>query len=140
MNRTILFVLLVGASGCFWGRAELIRQHQTGGEIRLVGNDRNKGMQDAHQKMAAHCGPGNYSIVSQGEVVIGQDTFRRQDSEGEAHAHQGSAYGRGSEQEVTSTRNATEWQVKYQCGGGQAPAPQPAGPTEPPPPAPGQPY
>ena len=132
MSRTRIIGFIFGAAllaAC--GSARLVRQDQMGGTLALNG-DQGKAMEDAHRKMAAHCGPGNYQIVSQGEEVIGTDTAARADTYDQPD---GTTTTAGS-----STRQATEWRVNYQCGGaaaGPAPmAPAPAGGQPPPPPAP----
>jgi hypothetical protein len=134
MSRTRIIGFIFGAAllaAC--GSARLVRQDQAGGTLALNG-DQGKAMEDAHRKMAAHCGPGNYQIVSQGEEVIGQDTAARADTYDQPD---GTTTTAGS-----STRNATEWRVNYQCGQGAAAAPPPGpAPMAPPPggpaPAPG---
>jgi hypothetical protein len=133
MSRTRIIGFIFGAAllaAC--GSARLVRQDQGGGTLALNG-DQNKAMEDAHRKMAAHCGPGNYQIVSQGEVVVGQDTAARADTYDQPD---GTTTTAGS-----STRDATEWRVNYACGGAAAApppmAPAPGGPPPEPAPAPG---
>jgi hypothetical protein len=127
--RKIGFVLAAALlAAC--GSARVVQRNQVGGVIALNG-DQGKAMEEAHREMAAHCGPGNYTIVQEGEVVIGQDTVARADT----YDHQdGTTTTAG-----TSTRDAKEWRITYQCGGvaaAPAPAPGPA-PMGPPPPPPG---
>lgn len=55
------------------GSARVVRQTQTGGTIALQGDQR-KAMEDGQRQMDAHCGPGNWQIIEQGEVVVGSDT------------------------------------------------------------------
>ena len=103
------------------GTARIVNRTQYGGTIALEG-DRSKAMEQAQKEMAAHCGPGNYTVVSEGEVPIGTDTAGRSDS---AVNKDGTV----TETNGTSTRTATEWRVTYQCGAGAG-----APPPEPPPP------
>jgi len=135
-KTTLGFLLAALLAAC--GTARVVNRSQYGGTIALQG-DRNKAMEQAHQEMSAHCGPGNYTIVREGEVVVGQDQVARSDTD---YDKQGESTAASS-----STRDAVEWRIEYQCGGAPAPgpaptaAPAPAAPGEPPPPPPpGQPY
>ncbi len=135
-------------AGC--GSARVINRNQYGGVIALQG-DRGKAMEQAHGEMQRHCGPTNYQITQEGEEVIGQDTFHNEDKEygedtaygegtstsGNSSSTAGGSTTRGGESTSaqTSTRNAVEWRVHYQCGG--APAPAGVGGAPPPPPPPG---
>jgi len=135
MDRVML--LAVGvlsaslASACVVGRARLVQRTQTGGVFALEG-DRQKAMEDASNNMMQHC-QGPYTIMEEGEHVVGQV------ASGESESYD-TRYGT-VEQGSQSTRDATEWRVRYQCGG------QPQGPYGPPggtapygspPPPPGQ--
>lgn len=140
---------LVAVSIAACGSARVIKRTQYGGVIALQG-DRGKAMEQAHKEMGGHCGPGNYSIVQEGEEVIGTDTVARSDTDygedtayaegtntsGNSSSTAGGSSTRGgsSTQAQSSTREAVEWRVHYQCGG--APAGAPAGPPPPPPPGP----
>jgi len=93
-------------------------------------------MEQANQEMAAHCGPGNFTITQEGEEAIGTDTFSRED---QASDTKESKSGRRQSTDTTttqtqSTRTAVAWRVHYACGAGQA-----MGPGGPPPPPPGPP-
>ncbi|MEZ4404513.1 MAG: hypothetical protein R3B06_31120 [Kofleriaceae bacterium] len=138
-----VFASLVAACG----HAEYVTQTQQGGIIRLVG-DQNKAFEDAQKKMAAHCGPMNYTITQRGEEVIGKDTFSNQntnygedtvagsastyDSNSSNTAGASSTRGGSNTQGVVSERQAVEQRVRYNCG--QQAAPGPAIPPAPPPP------
>ena len=119
-----LALLLVLAAGC--GHARLVSRTQYGGVYALEG-DRNKAMEDAHGQMSAHC-RGPYSIVSEGENIIGSDSAQQNET---YVAEDGTVVNQGG----ASTRQATEWRVQYQCGGSQTvPAqPSPGYPNQPPP-------
>ncbi|MCG8422747.1 MAG: hypothetical protein MJE77_32940 [Proteobacteria bacterium] len=125
-TSTIFFVCgaMLLAAGC--GTSRVVRQTQTGGEIALQG-DRNEAMKDAHAQMQAHC-QGPYTIVEQGEVVVGTDTIHSDES---YVAEDGTVVNEGGEH----TRQATEWRIKYVCGNASAPPPGPGTvpPTPPPP-------
>ena len=126
------------------GSAKVIQRNQAGGVIELQG-DRGKAMEQATQEMAAHCGgPGSWQVIQEGEEVIGQDTFTREDT---AQDTKTSRRGRRQSTDTTttgqtSTRNATAWRIHYQCGapgpgpgaGGPPPADQGPPPAAPPPP------
>lgn len=151
MLRKLCLALVCAASftACV-GTAELVTQNQTGGVFRLTGV-RDKAMADAHKQMAAHCGPGNYTVVQQGEEAIGTDVITRSDtnygedtvaggasnttydSNGSSSSAVGASSTRGgsSTQGIQSTRTATEWRIHYVCG---APGAAAGGPPPPPPP------
>lgn len=63
MVRTVLLGVAIVAVGC--GRAIVMTRTQSGGVIELDG-DHSKGMEEANQRMAEHCGPNNYTIVQEG--------------------------------------------------------------------------
>ena len=124
MLRKVSLGLLVLLSAC--GSARVIQRTQAGGVIELQG-DRGKAMEDAHGQMAGHCGPGNYTIVQEGEEAIGTDTVAREDtSYGEQNTRRGTEGGSTTTAQQ-STRTATAWRVHYQCGGGGGAAPPGAG-------------
>ena len=106
------------------GSARIVQRNATGGVIALNG-DPGKAMEGAHREMAAHCGPGNYTILEEREHVVGQDTVARADT----YDHRDGTTTTAGQ----STRDATEKRITYQCGVAAGPAPM--GP--PPPPAPG---
>ena len=140
MLRKIALGLFGAALLAACGHAEYVTQTQTGGIIRLVG-DQGKAFEDAQKKMAAHCGPNNYTITQRGEEVIGQDTFTNSntqygedtvagsasqyDSNSSNSVGASSTRGGSNTQGVTSTRQATEQRVRYLCGQ-VAPAPGPS--------------
>ena len=135
MLRKLGLGLLCSALLAACGSAVLITQNQAGGVFRING-DRGKGMEDAQKQMAAHCGPGNFTITQQGEEAIGTDVIANSDTNyGEDSVAGGAATssssgnttnsqavgasstrGGSSTQAVTSTRTATEWRVHYVCG------------------------
>jgi hypothetical protein len=140
------------------GSARVVKRTQYGGVIALQG-DRAKAMEQAHKEMSMHCGVQNYSIIQEGEEVIGTDTVAQSDTnygEDTAYAEGTSTSGNSSStaggsstrggsstSASSSTRDAVEWRVHYQCGGapaGGGPPPPPPGPAPggaPPPPPPG---
>jgi len=128
-------VISVGALGALTacGTARVIQRNQVGGVIELQG-DRGKAMEQANQEMAAHCGPGNFTITQEGEEAVGTDTFTREDQASDTKT---SKSGRRQSTDTAttqtqSTRTAVAWRVHYACGAGQA-----MGPGGPPPPPPG---
>jgi hypothetical protein len=140
LRKLSLGLVLVALAAC--GSARVIQRTQAGGVIELQG-DRGKAMEQANQEMAAHCGPNNFTIVQEGEEVVGTDTYTREDTSAAATESRSgrTQYADSTTTGQTSTRAATAWRVHYQCnsaGGGPAPMAQPAaGPGEPPPPPPG---
>jgi hypothetical protein len=126
------------AAGC--GSARVVQRTQYGGTIALNG-DRAKAMEQAEKEMSAHCGPGNYQVVREGEVPVGTDTMSRSDTSYGQSSNGQSTAGGETTTAGTSTRTATEWRVEYQCGrGAGGPPPGPGGPGGPPPgPGPGGP-
>ena len=132
LNRwTIMFIsgAVLLASAC--GGARIVKQTQSGGEIALEG-ERSEAMKQADKEMLAHC-QGPYTIVEQGEVVVGTDTVHSDDTYVDEET--GTVVNEGGE----STRDATEWRIQYVCGS-SAPPPGPGAPPpaqgEPPPPPP----
>ena len=117
------------------GNVRPVMRDQAGGELSLEGNQE-EAMQKAHEAMAAHCGPGNYTVVREGEVVVGEQTNAGSNTDyGESHGYGGSQ-GSASTNSSSVTTAVTEYHIWYQCGGA-APAvaaPMPAAP--PPGPAP----
>jgi hypothetical protein len=107
------------------GSARVVQRSQYGGIVALEG-DRGKAMEDAHRHMAGHCGAGNYTITLEGDEVIGTDT-----TYGESTDYASNESGTRAASDTSggsSTRQATEWRVHYQCGGAPAAAPPPPGP------------
>ncbi|MBK9029991.1 MAG: hypothetical protein IPL61_01410 [Myxococcales bacterium] len=147
MLRTTVLGLLCAALVAACGHAEYVTQTQTGGIIRLVG-DQGKAFDDAQKKMAAHCGPNNYTITQRGEEVIGKDTFSNQNTQygedtvaGSASSYDSnnsntvgasSTRGGANSQGVVSERQAVEQRVRYMCGQ-VAPTGPAINPTAPPP-------
>ena len=130
MLRKITFGLLFAAMAAC-GHAEYVTQTQAGGILRLVG-DQGKAFEDAQKKMAAHCGPMNFTITQRGEEVIGTDTFTNSntnygedtvagsastyDSNSSNTAGASSTRGGSNTSGVVSQRQATEQRVRYMCG------------------------
>jgi len=138
MLRKISVGLFLVLAAC--GSAKVIQRTQAGGVIELQG-DRGKATEQATKEMAAHCGgPGSWQVTQEGEEVIGQDTFTREDT---AQDSKTSRSGRRSSTDTTttgqtSTRNATAWRIHYTCNSA-AGGPPPPGPGAPPPPPGGAP-
>jgi hypothetical protein len=142
MQRPIpLCLILLGALGAAaCGTSRLVERNQYGGVLALVGFDRQKAMQNAHVTMASHCGPGAYTVVQEGETVVGQQT---RETEEAGKTKEGKVRKEGGSQ----TTNMTEWRLTYRCNnapGGPVPAAfaqpaQPYGPAPPQAPPPGYP-
>lgn len=140
MLRKLSLGLILALAAC--GSARVIQRTQVGGIIELQG-DRGKAMEQANQEMAAHCGPNNYTIIQEGEEVIGTDTYTREDTSASSHTSRSGRHQHAGSTTTgqTSTRAATAWRVHYQCNGAMGPAPmgpapQPAAGGPPPPPPP----
>jgi hypothetical protein len=85
-------------SGDGAGEARVVQRTQAGGVIELEGG-RQAAMRQAQTEMESHCGPGNFTIVQEGEESIGNDTLAAA----------------GNSQ--STTRTATAWRVHYECNG-----------------------
>lgn len=140
MLRKLSVGLFLGLLMTACGAARPIHRDQQGGVLELQG-DHGKAMEDAGQQMAAHCGPNNFTIVSEGEEAVGTDTIATED---QSTQEKTSRNGRRTRSDTTttnttSTRTATAWRVHYQCGapgvGGPPPGPPGAMPDQGPPPA-----
>lgn len=112
MSRGSLYsIAALGAAllaGCTVGRARPVQRTQTGGIVALEG-DRQKATEEASQLMAQHC-QGQYTVVEEFEHVVGTDTEAASESYDTRHG----TYQEGGE----STREATEWRIRYVCGPG----------------------
>lgn len=128
-NIVILSVVataLTALAGCSGIR--VVRASPQGGEIALLGN-REDAMEKARLEMQRTCG-GQYTIVEEGETVVGEQT------NGSSTTEQGRTWsGRPASRTSTSstTRDVTEWRVKYACGAAQPPPVQPQPGAAPPP-------
>jgi len=100
----VSFILL----GC-GGYAKVIRRDMYGGVLALKGV-RDKAMQDAIRKMEAHCGPNNYTIISEEEVPIGTRTTSRSTSSYDSRFKEDE-----TKTEITTTQ-VTEYRITYRCG------------------------
>jgi hypothetical protein len=98
-----------------------VKVAQGGGELALDG-DRTLAHQKAEDYMKTKCQAG-YTILEEGEATVGTDTTTSS-SGGGVRAHGFTIGKRNSSQ--SSTRDATEWRVKYQCKDASAPAAAPA--------------
>src|SRR5215813_11925437 len=114
--------ILAGVAGC--GTIRYVHKTQSGGTIALAG-DPQKAMEQARQAMADHC-QGQYTVVEEGETVVGQTT-----TTGAAETTREHRDNRGettSAQQTTTTRQETEYRITYVCGM----APPPGTPPTPP--------
>jgi hypothetical protein len=131
MLRKASVGLILVLAAC--GSARVVSRTQYGGVIALQG-DRGKAMEQATAEMSAHCGgPGTYRVIREGETVIGTDTYTREDTSQDTKT---SRSGRRSSTDTTttgqtSTREAKEWRIEYECS--NAPPPPPPEGAPPPP-------
>lgn len=140
MLRKVSLGLILALAAC--GSARVIQRTQAGGVIELQG-DRNKAMEQANQEMASHCGPNNWTIIQEGEEVVGMDTYTREDTNAGSTTSRDGRHTRAGSTTTgqQSTRDATAWRIHYQCNGAAGPQPMPAAAPggQPPPPPPGGP-
>ena len=150
----------LGAFTFFWAFAcaspppyRVVKKTQADGVLAIVDPNNPETRQLIDQEMRNHC-RGNYQVIEEGEVVIGTDqiesnsqsTYGSQSTQAAGNAFGGRRWASGNSvantvgaqhtnsQAVTSTRDAKEYQLRYQCTPGAAPAPGVV-----PPPAPGTP-
>ena len=122
----VVFSLLAGSLvACApQGSYREVKVAQGGGELALEG-DRALAHQKAEDYMKSKCQAG-YTILEEGEATVGTDTTTSSSGSG-VRAH-GVTFGHKSN--TSSTRDATEWRVQYQCkdaaGSPTPPAPPPA--------------
>jgi hypothetical protein len=127
-SKLALTVFAVGFAACMppqWVRE--VKRTQTGGEMALLAQNADA-QQQAAQLMQARC-PQGYAILEEGEQVVGTHTSSTQQEQTQGGL---TWFGRPAVQTTgtsnSSTRNQTEWRIKYQCQAGKAPAAAPATP------------
>jgi len=111
-----LFTLLIVtslATGCTFGNARVVRETKSGGEIALEGM-RDEAQKKADAVMASKC-PSGFEVDEQGEAVVGSTT----DSQTQAGSRSGFTFGRPTSNTQSSSRDATEWRIKYHCKGAE---------------------
>jgi pyruvate/2-oxoglutarate dehydrogenase complex dihydrolipoamide acyltransferase (E2) component len=117
--HTRVLVAIVGfafiLTGC--GMARLVERTQDGGIIALEG-DRDKAWIEAEKEIYSHCGDKSYTIVKEGESVVGSNTdYSEHSSEGVGKIIDVVVGGE------STTTDLTEWRIYYICG---EPTPEPA--------------
>jgi|GEM_PF-2502677 len=76
MFRALLSIsITLSAVGCI-GSAQVYYQDQNRGVLVLDG-DEDKAVEDAHKRMAAHCGPGRYQVTKRETIVVGHESYAR---------------------------------------------------------------
>ena len=100
-----------------------VKVAQGGGELALEG-DRALAHQKAEAYMQTKCAAG-YDILEEGEATVGTDTTTSSSGGGVRVRSHGVSFGKRPSSE-SSTRDATEWRVKYQCKGAAATPAAPA--------------
>lgn len=113
---------------CSFGSARMIRRDQVGGTLALQGA-RGHAWKDAEQQMAAHCGPGNYQVIKEEQVVVGQQTTTQGDVDTRETRQRRSNRQSENYSETTTTQDVTEYRITYECGAGSGAAT--AGGTQP---------
>lgn len=105
---------------------DIKRKPSVEGVVAIPLNFRDEDRSKAEQKMASNCGAGQYKVLEEGEVAIGQKT----DSSGKETDRKstqtqvgslfgipltsGDAGGKNSESSQTTTQ-IKEWQIAYKC-------------------------
>jgi hypothetical protein len=114
--------ILVTLEGCSGYRVVQVHPGKDG-IVALLG-DRDAAREKATGYMNEQC-PGGFDIVEEGEAVTGQTTNANSQSQG-GQTIFGPAVNTNTQ---ATTRNTTEWRIRYQCkgaaaapGGGPAPA------------------
>lgn len=74
MRSALVMLCLATTAGCAMGSAYVYQQDLRGGVLALQGDEK-KAIEDAHAKMAAHCGAGNYRVYKRETVVVGQEQY-----------------------------------------------------------------
>jgi hypothetical protein len=156
MRAALMFCLTFAAGCAAMGSAYVFQQDLQGGVLALQG-DEQKAVEDAHAKMAAHCGAGNYRVYLRETVVVGEEEYadsvsdysetgeRQREKSKEEHGagedtvvdEREEREGRASKSSVRGTREVREPRIHYACGSdsgsipfgnpGPAGAPAPAG-------------
>ena len=130
---SILFTLVT--IGCqtvpYEGTARIVKlKPQAEGIIALPLDPRTEDRSLAEQKMTLNCKPGQYEVLEEGEVVIGEKTNSSGSSEHRASSSKkvGSLFGiplvsgsgPGTETESQQIKSQVkEWQISYKCVGFQ---------------------
>lgn len=113
--RTIVAVAVVGSAflgACTpYGNARTVHETKAGGEIALEGS-REVAQKKAEEAMAARCASG-YEIDEAGETVVGQS------SDSDTHARRGGLFTPPGTSTQTTSRDLTEWRIKYHCKGAE---------------------
>jgi hypothetical protein len=136
MNTHFIIILLgMVMFGCqtipYEGTARIVKlKPQAEGVIALPLDPRTEDRNLAEQKMTLNCKPGQYEVLEEGEVVIGEKTNSTGSSEHRASSSKkvGSIFGLpivsgsgpGTETESQQIKSQVkEWQISYKCVGFQ---------------------
>lgn len=110
---------VVGAmmlAGC--GNATIWSQDGEGGVLALHGAE-GAAFDDAHEKMAAHCGKGRYEIVRRDTVVVGSEAYTSQRTdygENRQKNNRGvSTQGGSQTTAVSGVQDVYETRLTYRC-------------------------
>lgn len=113
--RTIVAIAVVGSAflgACTpYGNARTVHETKAGGEIALEGS-REIAQKKAEEVMAARCANG-YEIDEAGETVVGQA------SSSDTSARRGGLFTPPGTNTQTTSRDVTEWRIKYHCNGAE---------------------
>jgi hypothetical protein len=104
--RTLLLAAPLAFAAC--GHATILEQSYVDprGGVLVLHGDEEKAFEDAHARMAAHCGAGKYQILRRAQEVVGSEAYatsQTQYGQDEAARNAGA-----SETTATPTGSATE--------------------------------
>jgi hypothetical protein len=131
LRHPLLLLFLPLIAGCATARMVEV-EPGVGGVIAVFPPQDLDARAKANQLMLNNCGGGQFRVVSEGEVVVGQittsDASRTKDKErtwdGKSETETATA--------TTQTQNQTEWRITYRCAAAPMPAAYPP-PGYPPP-------
>lgn len=115
LARSLALAATLLLAACVSGGAEVVRRDTTGGLLALRG-DRRMAWEEAEARMARHCGPGNYQVVLEERVAVGERTQTVGGADLNANADQHRLRARESFQATTTTTDLHEYRLGYRCG------------------------
>lgn len=110
LSRTIPTLALAALCSCATARVVDMEPGRSGTiavHDGIIGDARSK----AADKMKENCSGKNYTVVKEGESVVGHDTTNHKGGGSIVKVLSGDGGGGDSSQ-----RDATEWRIKYKCG------------------------
>lgn len=130
-------------SGCqtvpYQGQAHDVKKRpQEEGVVGIPLPSRDEDRAKATERMQANCTPGQYKVIEEGEVAIGQEvkSSSQEDNRSNTQRQAGTLFGipvmtgaaGGKDTSSSSvTTSVKEWQISYKCVGINSPAPSTSG-------------